>query len=176
VEKQEWTFNKGKELTVRLVMMAISLLLLGTQAGRVRSWDFDNLAEGTLPGGWKAEATGQDKASAKWQAVQDSTAPLGPGVLELSATNRTERGVFNLYWTNDVAFREGEIAVMLRARSGKIDRGGGIIWRVQGRDNYYITRYNPLEENVSIYYVKDERRPPMPRRSAPACDSATAPA
>jgi len=161
---------------MRLVMMTISLLLLGTQDGRVRSWDFDNLSEGTLPGGWKVEATGQDKAAAKWQAVQDSTAPLGPGVLELSATNHTERSVFNLCWTNDVAFREGEIAVMLRARSGKIDRGGGIIWRVQDRDNYYIARYNPLEENVSIYYVKDRRRPPMSRRSAPSCESATVPA
>jgi len=44
---------------MRLVMMTISLLLLGTQDGRVRSWDFENMAEGTLPGGWKAEAIDQ---------------------------------------------------------------------------------------------------------------------
>jgi hypothetical protein len=66
--------------------------------------------------------------------------------------------VFNICWTNEVSFLEGEIAVFLKANSGKIDRGGGPIWRVQNRNNYYIARYNPLEENVSIYYVKDGKR------------------
>jgi hypothetical protein len=66
--------------------------------------------------------------------------------------------VFNICWTNEVSFLEGEIAVFLKANSGKIDQGGGPIWRVQNRNNYYIARYNPLEENVSIYYVKDGKR------------------
>jgi len=143
---------------MRLIVVTISLLLLGAEAAQVRSWDFDNLTEGSLPPGWKVEAMGQEKATAKWQATRDPSAPLGPGVLEMSAPNHTERGVFNLCWTNGVVFREGEIAVLLRARSGKIDQGGGIIWRVQDRDNYYIARYNPLEENVSIYYTKNGQR------------------
>jgi hypothetical protein len=55
-------------------------------------------------------------------------------------------------------FFEGEIAVFLKKISGNIDQGGGPVWRVQDRNNYYIARYNPLEENVSIYYVKDGKR------------------
>lgn len=143
---------------MHLIMTTISMLLLSGQAVQVRSWDFESQAEGSLPNGWKVEATGQEEATAKWQVVLDATAPLGPGVLELSATNHTQRGVFNLCWTKDVVFHEGEIAVFLRAHSGKIDQGGGIIWRVRDRNNYYIARYNPLEENVSIYYTKDGRR------------------
>jgi hypothetical protein len=143
---------------MRLIVVTIGLLLLGAQGPQVRSWDFDNQPAGTLPDGWKVEATGQETATAKWQLARDASAPLGPGVLELSATNHAESGVFNLCWTNDVVFKEGEIAVLLRARTGKIDQGGGIIWRVQDRNNYYIARYNPLEENVSIYYTKDGRR------------------
>lgn len=143
---------------MRLLMVTIGLSLLGAQVAQVKSWDFDNLTEGSLPSGWKVEATGQEVATAKWQANQDPGAPLGPGVLELSATNHTEPGVFNLCWTKDISFREGEIAVFLRARSGNIDQGGGIIWRVQDSDNYYIARYNPLEKNVSIYYTLDGRR------------------
>ncbi len=140
------------------VVMTIVLSVLNAQAGKVWSLDFDQLAEGTLPSGWNVEATGQEKATAQWRVVRDVTAPLGPGVLELTAANHTERGVFNLCWTNNISFKEGEIAVFVRARSGKIDQGGGPIWRVQDRNNYYIARYNPLEENVSIYYVKDGRR------------------
>jgi hypothetical protein len=137
---------------------SVVIILLMGQAGGVRSWEFDHLETGTLPEGWKVEATGQEKATAKWQVARDEEAPLGPGVLELSTTNHNERGVFNLCWTDEVRFHEGKIAVFLRARSGQIDQGGGPIWRVQDRNNYYIARYNPLEQNVSAYYVKDGRR------------------
>jgi hypothetical protein len=143
---------------MRVALWMLGLILLAGEAGTVRSWDFDQLEVGSLPQGWVVEATGQEKATAKWQVVRDDDAPLGPGVLELTATNHAQSGVFNVCWTNAVQFREGEIAVLLRARSGKIDQGGGPIWRVQDRNNYYIARYNPLEDNVSVYYVKDGKR------------------
>ncbi len=143
---------------MQAILGLLGLFVLAAGTGGVRSWDFDDLAEGTLPAGWKVEATGQEEATAKWQIARDDTAPLAPGVLELTATNHSERGVFNLCWTDAVAFHQGQITVFLRARSGKIDQGGGPIWRVQDRNNYYIARYNPLEENVSIYYTKDGKR------------------
>jgi len=57
-----------------------------------------------------------------------------------------------------VKFRDGAIEVSLRADRGKEDQGGGLIWRVQDANNYYVTRYNPLEDNVRLYAVKDGRR------------------
>ncbi len=143
---------------MQAILGLLGLFALAAGTGGSRSWDFDDLAEGTLPPGWKVEATGQEEPTAQWQIVRDETAPLAPGVLELTATNHSERGVFNLCWTDAVAFHQGEIVVFLRARSGKIDQGGGPIWRVQDRNNYYIARCNPLEENVSIYYTKDGKR------------------
>jgi hypothetical protein len=140
-------------------LVAVSIMVLSVvPTADVRSWDFDDVPEGDLPSGWNVEATGQETPTARWHVTDDDNAPLGPGVLERAATNHTQRGVFNLCWTDAVSFREGRIAVFLRARSGHIDQGGGPIWRVQDRNNYYIARYNPLEENVSIYYVKDGRR------------------
>jgi hypothetical protein len=141
-----------------MAVWMVSLVVLAGEAGGVRIWDFDALEAGSLPEGWRVEATGQEKATAKWQVTRDEDAPLGPGVLEMTATNHAESGVFNLCWTDAVQFHEGEIAVLLRARSGKIDQGGGLIWRIQDRNNYYIARYNPLESNVSVYYVKDAKR------------------
>ena len=31
--------------------------------------------------------------------------------------------------------------------------GGGLIWRAQDDRNYYLTRANPLEQNIRIYRV-----------------------
>lgn len=143
---------------MRFSLTIMTILALSNAGNVTKSWNFDDVPEGSLPAGWKIEATGQDKATAKWQVIKDTQAPLDHSVLSLTETNHTERGVFNICWTSEVSFFEGEIAVFLKANSGKIDKGGGPIWRVQDRNNYYIARYNPLEENVSIYYVKDGKR------------------
>ena len=42
-----------------------------------------------------------------------------------------------------------------RANTGKVDQGGGVIWRAKDADNYYIARYNPLEQNFRLYTVKN---------------------
>ena len=136
-----------------LIVMFMLTLAIGT-----RNWNFDDTKTGSLPEGWKVEATGQTQATAKWQVEKDANAPSAPNILRLVATNHTQRGVFNICWTKQVTFFEGEISVSLKANSGNIDQGGGIIWRVQDCNNYYISRYNPLEDNVSIYYVKDGKR------------------
>jgi hypothetical protein len=49
----------------------------------------------------------------------------------------------------------GEISVNFKANSGREDEGGGVIWRAKDRNNYYIARFNPLEDNFRLYYVKN---------------------
>ena len=46
----------------------------------------------------------------------------------------------------------------LRAESGVEDQGGGLVWRMRDADNYYVTRWNPLEDNLRIYHVVDGKR------------------
>jgi hypothetical protein len=121
-------------------VVIVGMLALGSVGAVTRSWDFDNVGEGILPVGWKVEATGQEKATAKWEVVKNAQAPLGPGVLRLTATNHSQRGVFNICWTKEMSFFEGEIAVFLKGNSGSIDQGGGPIWRVRDRNNYYARR------------------------------------
>lgn len=108
-------------------IIAIMIILTLCHAGSVtKSWNFDDVPEGSLPAGWKIEATGRDKAAAKWQVIRNTQASLGPGVLSLIETNHTQSGVFNICWTNEIFFLEGEIAVFLKANSGKIDQGVGL--------------------------------------------------
>src|SRR5207248_9259858 len=42
--------------------------------------------------------------------------------------------------------------------SGKDDQAGGLIFRVQDKDNYYILRANALEDNVNFYIYRAGRR------------------
>ena len=50
----------------------------------------------------------------------------------------------------------GEVAV--RSVGGKIDQGGGVVGRYVDADHSYVCRYNPLEENFRVYYVKGGKR------------------
>jgi len=123
-----------------------------------RSWNFDDLPVGTLPTDWTVEATNPKGPLATWKIVKDSTAPSGDQVLALTRPNHTFGGTFNLCWTNAVSFLDGEIQVRFKAVKGEEDQGGGVIWRVKDKDNYYIARFNPLENNFRLYSVHDGAR------------------
>ncbi len=119
---------------------------------------FEDAASGELPKGWKVEGTQQSGPLATWKVAAEEGAPDGKQALVLTSPNHTNRGTYNLCWTDAVTFQDGEIEVKLKGNTGKIDQGGGPIWRVKDKDNYYICRANPLENNLRLYFVKDGRR------------------
>ena len=45
------------------------------------------------------------------------------------------------------------------------DQGGGLIWRARDPKNYYVARFNPLENNFRVYTVVDGNAPSFGRRS-----------
>lgn len=127
-------------------------------AKKALNLSYENVAVGKIPADWKVEATNQHGPLATWQVVTDSTAPSGKKVLELTDTNHNYGGSFNLCWTDKVQFLNGIITVHFKANKGQEDEGGGVIWRAKDKNNYYIARYNPLEDNFRMYYVKDGAR------------------
>lgn len=46
----------------------------------------------------------------------------------------------------------------VKANMGKMDEGDGIVWRCVDADNYYIARFNPLEDNYRLYKVVGGKR------------------
>lgn len=122
------------------------------------SWNFNDISVGKLPAGWKVEATNQRGPLATWQVIKDTTAPSADRVLAMISPNHTFGGTFNLCWTDTVSFLNGEIEVRFKAVRGEEDQGGGVIWRAQDKENYYIARFNPLENNFRLYYVRDGAR------------------
>ncbi len=122
------------------------------------SLNYDNVPVGKLPAGWKVAATNQKGPPATWEVIKDTTTSSGDHVLAMTSPNHTFGGTFNICWTNTVSFLDGEIEVRFKAVKGAEDQGGGVIWRVQDKENYYISRFNPLENNFRIYYVRDGAR------------------
>lgn len=105
--------------------------------------------------GWHAASTGGRGPDATWQAQADGTAVSAPRVLSLTSPNHTSEDRFNLFWSAAPRFRDGRLAVAVRADGGAVDQGGGPIWRVQDANNYYVCRFNPLESNYRVYVVTD---------------------
>ena len=119
---------------------------------------FEDTPAGEIPQGWKIEATRQHGPLATWKVVIDKTAPVGEKVLSLTKTNHHSVGTFNLCWDPSISFQNGKIEVMLKANTGKTDQGGGVLWRATDKNNYYVARFNPLENNFRLYAVKNGNR------------------
>ena len=110
-----------------------------------------------VPTGWKAAQTG--KGESVWKVVADDTAPSKSGYA-LAQTTDNPDALFNLCVVNDTNFKDVEASVSFKANKGKNDQGGGIVWRYQAANNYYIARMNPLEDNFRVYKVIDGKRNP----------------
>lgn len=118
----------------------------------------DKVANGKSPAGWVAAATNLSGPLAQWGVTTDNASPGRAKVLSLERVQDSSSSVFNLFWTKQVQFQHGELKVRMRANSGSIDQGGGLMWRVLDENNYYVARYNPLESNFRLYYVKGGKR------------------
>ena len=114
---------------------------------------FDDLDAGPVPEPWKVQATHECGPLASWAVVADASTPSSPNVLALTRTNHDSASSFNLCWNDEIQFQDGIITLRFKANSGDVDQGGGPMWRVQDKDNYYICRANPLEDNFRLYRV-----------------------
>lgn len=111
---------------------------------------------GKVPAGWKAAQTGKGEGSV-WKVVEDKTAPSKSG-FALAQTAEGPNALFNLCVVEGTSLRDVEITVAFKANAGKKDQGGGVVWRYQDADNYYIARFNPLEDNYRVYKVVEGKR------------------
>ncbi len=121
----------------------------GVSQAIAETWDFDTETIGKAPGGF-------DAAVGEWRIVDDPSAPSGRRALAQLAKN--SRPTFNVILAADTSYGDVDLSVKLKSIAGKIDQGGGVVWRARDHRNYYIARYNPLEDNYRVYKVVDGRR------------------
>lgn len=111
---------------------------------------------GKVPAGWESAHTGTGGGGV-WKVETDATTPDKSG-LALAQTGQSPGAVFNLCLADAPRLLNLELAVALKPVAGEKDQGGGLVWRCRDANNYYITRYNPLEENFRLYKVVDGKR------------------
>ncbi len=117
---------------------------------------FSNCKADKIPVGWSQYFTGKGEKT-EWKIVDDN----GNKVLaQLSKNNPNYH--FNVIVFNDFEAKNVELTVKLKGVSGKMDRGGGFVWRFIDADNYYVVRANPLEDNVVLYKVVNGKRTDLP--------------
>ena len=120
-------------------------------------WTFDDDKIGSVPENWEiAETAGMSK-TATWEIIQDDTVPSKDKAVAVTKTENYGQ-TFNLLIAKNTNYKDLEVSVMVKAMTGEEDQGGGPIWRAKDANNYYIARWNPLENNFRVYFVKDGRR------------------
>lgn len=120
------------------------------------AWIYDDDPAGKPPAGWIFDYTNPSRGKATWTVRNDIDAYSGLHVL----TVKTASGgrVFNVAMASDTSYKDVSVRTRIRANSGRVDQGGGVLWRCKDTDNYYICRINPLENNFRLYKVVDGRR------------------
>jgi hypothetical protein len=134
---------------IRAFVMFASVL--SSEPVTAQSENFDSVKPGELPPGWLAGVTGP--GNPKWAVVRDDSAPGKPNVLQQSG-----EGKYPWCVRTNVLLKDAFVEVKFKAVSGKEDQAGGLIWRWQDGDNYYIARANALEDNVTIYETLKGKR------------------
>jgi len=119
-------------------------------------WTFDTNEPGKTPTGWRVAETKSSGKSGAWTVVADDGAPSKPNVVKLNT--QADDSTFNLLVAEKAVFKDLDIRARVKAISGEVDQGGGLMWRVKDENNYYICRINPLEGNFRVYKVVDGKR------------------
>lgn len=113
--------------------------------GSKKTWNFESDEPGKIARGFTSEV-------GTWEIVIEG------GNKVLAQTARNDDETFNVVLVDGSDFKDVDLSVRLRAVAGELDQGGGVVWRAKDKNNYYIARYNPLEDNFRVYKVEAGKR------------------
>lgn len=100
------------------------------------------------PSGWQCGATGGGTPRWAWvNTPEDGLALKQSGIAPFPWCVKREQ-----------VMADGFVEVRFKPVGGENDRAGGVVWRWQDGDNYYVARANAMENNVSLYYTVGGRR------------------
>ena len=83
---------------------------------------------------------------------------MADGRKVLAQQEKNPDKVFNVALVTGTHAKDVDLSVKLKAVAGELDQGGGLIWRAKDKNNYYVARYNPLEDNYRVYKVQGGKR------------------
>lgn len=141
--------RSGAARPARLLLMAAAVLASlavvpapGAAAAKKIVWNFESDEPGKIPQGFSGEV-------GRWEVADDG------GNRVLFQKGKSEDAVLNVALARDTRLRNVDLSVRLMPVAGEVDRGGGLVWRARDKNNYYLCRYNPLEDNYRLFRVVD---------------------
>ena len=117
-----------------------------------RLWTFDTDAPGSLPDDFAVGTLFDGRPAGEWKVAQADHAPSPPHVLGQLLGKGAEHA-YKVVLIKGSTSSDLDLEVSLLPVDGKADMGGGLIWHAADDRNYYLTRANPLEQNIRIYRV-----------------------
>ena len=139
----------------RAVALLSALTLAGCQTHRTIGWSRFVVVPAGAPAGLAVPGS-FEALRGIWVARERADAPSPPQVLQQD--RQGENADFNLALLTGFSADAGKVSVQLRAIDGEHDQGGGLVWRAQGMNDYYLVRWNPLEKNLRAYVVRNGER------------------
>jgi hypothetical protein len=143
---------------MRKMFLLLAVLVMSVAAhAQVRKVDFEQDAVGQPPQGFVFGLTGKVGAPGRWVVQQEAG---GRYLAQLDADRTNAR--FPVAVLSDISAADVDLSVKFKPVSGRVDQAGGLVWRFQDEDNYYLVRANALEDNVVAYKVHNGRRTDLP--------------
>ncbi|WP_254053283.1 hypothetical protein [Singulisphaera sp. GP187] len=133
---------RGLSLLVAMALIAVPVM---ARQNVEKTWSFESDEPGKLAKDFQSEV-------GAWEVANDG----GNRVLHQKAKN--EDAVFNVVLVRPTSHKDVDLSVRVKAMAGAIDQGGGLVWRAKDKANYYLCRYNPLEDNFRLYKVEKGKR------------------
>jgi hypothetical protein len=128
--------------------LALAAALVGAASAAddaKRTWTFDDEATGRLARGFTNEV-------GQWSVVASDSGKA------MAQSAKNPNAVFNITLAGDTNATDVDLSVRMKAVAGETDQGGGLVWRARDARNYYLARYNPLEDNFRLYKVVAGKR------------------
>ena len=139
-----------------LVIFAVLLMSVAPH-GQTRKVDFEQDVVNQPPKDFMFGLTRKIGTPGRWLVQQDAG---GKYLAQLDADRTNAR--FPVAVMSDITAADVDVSVRFKPVSGRVDQAGGLVWRFQDEDNYYIVRANALEDNVVLYKVQNGRRTDLP--------------
>ncbi len=151
--------GRGIGLLVPLVGLMLGVVAAGILAlpmiahsAEERTWTFDADSPGKTPEEFVLGTLFDGRPAGEWKVLQTDRAASPPHVLGQLLGKGAEHA-YKVVLIDGTSSSDLDLLVSFLPIDGKADMGGGLIWRATDDRNYYLTRANPLEQNIRIYRV-----------------------
>ena len=142
-------------VTSFIASLQLALGTVGAQAETASptpAWDFDREQPGILPGEFSIGTLFDGRPAGDWQVLATDRAKSPPHVLAQLMAKGAEHA-YKVTLVKGTVASDLTLQVSFLPIQGNADMGGGLIWRAADDRNYYLTRANPLEQNIRVYRV-----------------------